>query len=109
MALTIKTLDARELPTTKATLYTEPGTGQTRVTELWVSNNADAVRHFTLWVVNSGGGVGDDSNQLINEMDLPQNIPIILPLNTFLDTADFIRGEASGEDCAIRISGIEEA
>ena len=108
MALTLKTLDARELPTTSALIYTVPANTTTRLTELWISNNANAVRTFTLWILNPGGSEGDD-NQLINVMNLPQNVPIILPLNSYLDTADFVRIIASGADCAVRLSGIEEA
>ncbi len=108
MALTTKTLDERELALTSETLYTVPGATTTRLTELWVSNNADAARTFTLWIA-SAGAANDDANQRINEMDLPQNTPVILPLNTFMDTTDVIRGLASGADCSILISGIEEA
>ena len=110
MALTIKTLAAAEAPAAApATIYTVPGATTTRLTELWVSNNAAAVaRTFTLWIVNSGGAAGDD-NQLVDTMDAPQNLPLVFPLNTFLDTGDFVVIDASGTDVAYRLSGIEEA
>lgn len=109
MALTIKTLAADEFPAgAPATTYTVPGATKTRLTELWVSNNAAAPRTFAVWIVNSGDGGGDD-NQLIHDMNAPQDTPLIFPLNTLLDTGDFIRVDASAADVAYRISGIEEA
>lgn len=109
MALTPKTLAAAEFPVaTPTTVYTVPAATTARLTELWVSNNAAAARMFAVWIVNSGGTAGDD-NQLIHDMDAPQDTPLVFPLNTWLDTGDFIAVDADGVDVAYRISGIEEA
>lgn len=110
MALTTKTLDSRELATSLATIYTVPGATATRVTEIIVNNNdsGGAARTFTLHFVNSGGA-GDDTNKVFFAVDVDPTFPLILPMNTWMDTGDFIAAFASGLDVSIHISGIEES
>lgn len=106
MATTFKTLAAGEFPvSTPTTVYTVPASTTTRLSELWVKNNAAVARTVTIWVVNSGGAAGDD-NELFKET-LAADDYIPLPLNSYLDTGDFIRLDSDGADVAYRISGME--
>lgn len=107
MALTPKTLDAFEAATSPTTEYTVPALTTTRLTEIWMKNNAAATRILQIWIVNSGGSAGDD-NELLLETLAPDDY-FIIPLNTWLDTGDFIVVDCDGADVAVRISGIEEA
>jgi hypothetical protein len=108
MALTPKTLAADEFPvSTPATVYTVPASTTTRLTEIWVANNAAAARTPSIWIVNSGDTAGDDNKLVKEPLAVDGWLPI--PLNTWLDTGDFIVVDADGADCAYRISGIEDA
>lgn len=108
MATTFKTLASGEFPvSTPTTVYTVPGATTGRLSELWVKNNAAVSRTVTVWLVDSGGSAGDD-NELFKET-LAADDYIPLPLNTYLDTGDFIRIDGDGADVAYRISGMERS
>ncbi len=108
MATTFKTLASGEFPVSTPTLaYTVPGATTGRLSEIWVKNNSSGNRTITIWVVDSGGARGDD-NELVKEtLAADEWLPI--PLNTYLDTGDFIDVDCDGADVAYRISGLERA
>jgi|SRR3990167_2722568 len=107
MALTGKRLDTRVFPTTIATFYTVPGSTKTRITEIIVCNAAAAGRTIRIHFVPSGGSA-DTSNAVAYDWSVPPGIPVPIPLNTWLNTGDLIRGVASAADVSCTISGIEE-
>lgn len=112
MALTAKNANA-ELPTSNGTIYTVPASTKARVTEIILCNAAGATRTATLHFVESGDsadtGAGSGVNCFMEAFDLPQGVPIILPMNSLLETGDTIQGLASGADVFIHVSLIEEA
>lgn len=108
MALTAKQLVNAELALAIGTLYAVPASTKTRVTEILLCNNAGAARTVTMHFVESGDTAGDD-NGIMKAFSLPQGVPMVFPMNTWLETGDLIRGFASGADVACIISGIEEA
>jgi hypothetical protein len=107
MALTPKSLANGEFPvSTPTTAYTVPGATTTRLTELWIENAATDARTMTIWIVSSGGAAGDDNERVKETLAVDDWLPI--PLNTWLDTGDFIVVDADGADCSYWISGIED-
>lgn len=113
MALTAKNLVNNELTTSFVTQYTVPGATKTRVTEVIVTNCAGAARTITLALVESGDsaddGAGAGVNCIMDLFDLPQGVPMIFPMNSWLETGDFISAKASGADVFLHVSGLEEA
>ncbi len=112
MTLSAKQLVNAELPTSNGTLYTVPGSTKTRISEVLLCNCAGAARTATLHFVESGDsadtGAGAGVNAFMKTFDLPQGVPIILPMNSWLEAGDTIQGLASGADVAIFVSGFEE-
>lgn len=108
MATTFKSLWDGEAPTSITTEYTVPGATTTRLTEIWAANNSGATRTLSINIVPSGGASGN-GNLLIPAMDVPIGTPLIIALNSYLDTGDFIRVLASGANVAVKISGMERA
>lgn len=110
---TSKSLANAELPTSNGTIYTVPGSTVTRVSEIILCNASGAARTVTLHYVESGDsadtGAGAGVNTIMEAFDVPIGIPVVLPLNSFLDAADTIQGLASGADVFIHVSGIEES
>lgn len=106
MPTIFKTLASGEFPVAvPATVYTVPASTTARLSELWVKNNAAVSRTATVWLVDSGGTAGA-SNQLFKEI-LAADDYMPFPLNTYLDTGDFIRIDCDGAGVAYRISGME--
>lgn len=110
MGLAVGKIYAAELPTSLTTLVTVTAAQQWRITEIIVNNNDSGgnARTFTLHFVTSGDS-GDDTNKNFFAVDIDPAFPHIIPMNTFLEALDSIRGFASGADVSIRISGIKES
>lgn len=113
MALTAKNLVNNELTTSFVTQYTVPASTKTRVTEILVCNAAGATRTISLGFVESGDtiddGAGAGVNVIMDAFDLPQGIPMVFPMNSWLETGDLISAKASGADVFLHVSGLEEA
>lgn len=108
MALTAKRLDTRAFGTgAVATHYTAPGSTKCRVTEIWICNNSGASRTVRMHLVPSGGSAAT-SNALMYDFAVPPGVPMPIPCNTWMNTGDFIQGNASGADVSCTISGVEE-
>lgn len=113
MALTAKNLVNAEMGTGNTTYYTVPAVTKTRVTEILMCNCAGAARTATLHYVESGDsadtGAGAGVNALMETFDLPQGVPVVFPMNSWLEVGDTIQGLASGADVFLHISGFEDA
>lgn len=113
MAFTAKNLVNNELTASFVTQYTVPALTVTRVTEIIACNNAGATRTITLCFVETGetadDGAGAGTNAIMKAFNLPAGVPIIIPMNSFLEAGDFISAKASGVDVTLHISGIEDA
>lgn len=106
MADTGKRLDTRGIGTSLTTHYTVPGSTRTRVTEIWLCNTTTAPITVRVHVVPSGGSA-DTSNAFLYDAIIEPNDPYPLPMNTWMNTGDFIRMSASATGVAATISGVE--
>lgn len=108
MALTAKRLDTRAVGTSLATHYTAPGSTKARITEVTLCNTTTADITIRVHFVPSGGSA-DTTNAILYDFPVPPGVPFIIPLNSWLNTGDFIRMVAASAGIAATISGIEEA
>ena len=113
MALTLKQLVNNELTTGFVTQYTVGASKKARVTEIILCNCAGVARTATICFVENGDsaddGAGAGTNAIMKAFDLPQGVPMVFPMNSFLETGDLISAKASGVDVTLIISGIEES
>ena len=109
MPLTMKTLAAREIPTSPTTIYTVGAGVTTRVQELLLSNNAGASRTVQVWFRSASESRTDAMEISGGGIEVDRGVPFAIGLSTILETGATIDVDADGADVAVRISGIEQS
>jgi hypothetical protein len=90
-----------------ATAHTVSTTEKTRLNEIIIGNGAGASRSIDIHFVASGDAA-DATNLLWPAFKVPQAIPAIFPMNTWLMEGDMIVVSASGTSVALHISAMEK-
>lgn len=96
-----------------ATLYTAPAapttvpTPKARLDEIVLCNTDTSARTVTLYMVVSGGSVGD-SNTLLSAFSIEPKTTLVLPMRTMMELGATIRGLAdTANKVSIRLSVTE--
>ena len=90
-----------------ATQYTASTTERVRINEIIIANGASATRTISLHLVASGDSA-DSTNLYWPKMDIPEAIPSIFPMNTWLAEGDLIVASVDGASVTMYISGMEK-
>jgi len=104
-----KFVDGTELATTSSTLYTAPANTTSQIQDVTVCNTGTAAVTVDIYVVESGGSVGDPTTVIDGKTIGAKETQTLSDLTgVVLETADTLRGLASvATTLSIQASGIE--
>lgn len=91
----------------KSTLYTVPASTRTFVKDIDIANNGPSAVVVYVWLVSSGGTVGDGSNTLLPGITVQPNSVLQWTGSQILAVGDTIQIQASLTGCSILASGGE--